>query len=63
MKGREVDALEVEHLIQEDTKDRSADYEVRIRADQRVPYEQVEPILLSCLRSGVTKISWAVTER
>jgi biopolymer transport protein ExbD len=63
VKGRQVDALEVEHLIQEDTRNRSADYEVRIRADQSVPYKQVEPILLSCLRAGVTKIGFAVTER
>lgn len=63
VKGRQVDALEVEHLIQEDTKNRSADYEVRIRADQSVPYKQVEPILLSCLRAGVTKIGFAVMER
>jgi biopolymer transport protein ExbD len=63
VKGRVVDALEVEHLILADTTERSADYEVRIRADQQAPYERVEPILLACLRAGVTKIGFAVTER
>ena len=63
VKGRVVDAVEVEHLIQADTAQRSADYEVRIRADQQAPYEHVEPILLACLRAGVTKIGFAVTER
>lgn len=63
VKGRVVDALEVEHLILADTTERSADYEVRIRADQQAPYERVEPILLACLRAGVTKIGFAVMER
>lgn len=63
VKGRAVDILEVEHLIAEDTKNRTADYEVRIRADQTVPYREIEPILLSCLRAGVTKIGFAVVEK
>lgn len=63
VKGRAVDADEVERLIQQDTTDRSADYEVRIRADQNVPYKNVEPLLLACLRAGVTKIGFAVTQR
>jgi biopolymer transport protein ExbD len=63
VKGRVVDVLEVEHLIRTDTAERSADYEVRIRADQQAPYQHVEPILLACLRAGVTKIGFAVTER
>jgi len=63
VKGRPVDSLEIEHLIAEDTKNRTADYEVRIRADQSVPYENIEPILLSCLRAGVTKIGFAVIEK
>lgn len=63
VKGRVIDVIEVEHLIRSDTTERSADYEVRIRADQNVPYQHVEPILLACLRAGVTKIGFAVTER
>lgn len=63
VKERPVTAIDVEHLIQEDTKDRTADYEVRIRADQLARYDTVEPILLACLRSGVTKIAFAVTEK
>jgi biopolymer transport protein ExbD len=63
VKGRAVDVVEIEHLIAEDTKDQSADFEVRIRGDQRVTYSRVEPILLACLRAGVTKIGVAVTEK
>ena len=63
VKGRAVDAIEIEHLIAEDTKVQSADFEVRIRGDQRVTYDRVEPILLACLRAGVTKIKVAVTKK
>lgn len=63
VKGHIVDADAVEHLIRADTTERSADYEVRIRADQQTAYEHVEPILLACLRAGVTKIGFAVKQR
>lgn len=63
VKGRAVDAIEIEHLIREDTKVQSADYEVRIRGDQRVTFDRVELILLACLRAGVTKIGVAVTQK
>ena len=63
VKGRAVDTLVIERMIREDTKEQSADYEVRIRGDQRVTYERVEPVLLACLKAGVTKIGVAVTEK
>lgn len=63
VKTRPVDAAEVERLIAEDTKHRTADYEIRIRADRQVPYQQVEPILLAALRAGVTRIGFAVMEK
>jgi biopolymer transport protein ExbD len=36
--------------------------EVRIRADRKVPYHVVEPLLLACARSGVWKVTFAVVE-
>jgi biopolymer transport protein ExbD len=34
--------------------------ELRIRADQSVPYSVVEPLLLGAARNGVTKVRFAV---
>ncbi|MBX3436355.1 MAG: biopolymer transporter ExbD [Planctomycetaceae bacterium] len=63
VKGRDVSLEEFEMLLHENTEGRSADFEVRIRSDRAVPYGQVEPLLFSCLRAGVTKIAFAVTDR
>ena len=38
-------------------------FEVRIRADHRVPYSQVEPIMLSCAEAGVTTIGFQVLQK
>jgi biopolymer transport protein ExbD len=62
VKGRGISAQEVEQLIRTDTGGRSADYEVRLRTDRQTRYADVEPILLSALRTGVTRLSFAVTE-
>ncbi|MBM79512.1 MAG: biopolymer transporter ExbD [Planctomycetaceae bacterium] len=37
--------------------------EVRIRADYRVPYADVEPIMLSCARAGVASIGFQVLRK
>jgi biopolymer transport protein ExbD len=34
--------------------------EVRIRADRKVPYRTVEPVILACARAGVWKVTFAV---
>lgn len=62
VKDRRVTLADVELMIAEDTAVRSADYAVRIRADQSVPYDHVEPIMLACLRAGVTRFEFAVRE-
>lgn len=38
-------------------------FEVRIRADQSATYAEVEPILLACARSGVTRVGFAVLKK
>ncbi|MGD9854278.1 MAG: ExbD/TolR family protein [Planctomycetaceae bacterium] len=63
VKGRPIAPEEFELLLHENTQGRSADYEVRIRSDQSVPYEKVEPLLLGSLRAGVTKIGFNVTKK
>ncbi|MFN0056319.1 MAG: ExbD/TolR family protein [Planctomycetales bacterium] len=40
--------------------DPPGDFEVRIRTDRHVPYRVIEPLLLACARSGVTKVRFAV---
>ena len=35
-------------------------YEVRIRADRRVPFRVVEPLMVACARAGITRIGYAV---
>ena len=37
--------------------------EVLIRTDRLVPYQNVEPILLSCARGGIWNVKFAVTEK
>ncbi|MCA9024230.1 MAG: biopolymer transporter ExbD [Planctomycetaceae bacterium] len=63
VKGRPVDMDELEHLLEMEPHGRTADYEVRIRSDQLTPYARVEPILLACLRAGVTNVGFNVIEK
>lgn len=58
--AKQVDLPAVENMISAGSQRDKADFEVRIRADQSVPYRVVEPIMLSCARSGVTRIKFAV---
>ncbi|MDB5335535.1 MAG: Biopolymer transport protein ExbD/TolR [Planctomycetaceae bacterium] len=36
------------------------DLEIRLRADKRVPYELVEPLLVECAKAGISKIKFNV---
>ncbi len=55
---------ELERIIHFERKQLTADepLEVRIRSDRSVPYQFVEPILLSCARGGVWNVSFAVVQ-
>ncbi len=63
VKGRPVEMPELEQLLQTEPNGRTADYEVRIRSDRLTPYANVEPILLACLRAGVTNVGFNVLEK
>jgi len=63
VKGRPVEMAELDQLLQTEPNGRTADYEVRIRSDQLTPYANVEPILLACLRAGVTNVGFSVIEK
>jgi biopolymer transport protein ExbD len=41
-------------------KESRREFEVRIRTDRHVPYARIEPLLIACARSGVTKVRFAV---
>ena len=39
---------------------REAELEVRIRSHREVPYRFVQPVMLSCARAGIWKVTFAV---
>ncbi|MBL9123823.1 MAG: biopolymer transporter ExbD [Planctomycetaceae bacterium] len=61
--GAPVDAADLEALIASERAKAGAELEVRIRSDRHVPYRFIEPILLACTRTGVWKVTFAVTQR
>ena len=36
--------------------------EVRLRADQQIPFGRVKPVLVACAKAGIWDVSFAVTE-
>ena len=60
--GNEVLPANLDLLLEQTIGDDPADFEVRIRADQAVPYEIIEPILLSCARHGIKDVGVKVIE-
>jgi biopolymer transport protein ExbD len=58
--GRGVELAGLERLIAAE-KGRDADpLEVRVRCDRSVPYRRVEPVLVTCARAGIWKVTFAV---
>ncbi len=58
--GEEVQVHEAERLIGERCRGEPTNFEVRVRADKRVPYADVKPLILACARHGVTNLKFAV---
>ena len=59
--GKVVEIGQVEQMILAGRDEKNpSNFEVRIRCDQSVPYRDVEPIMLACAQSGVTRIGFAV---
>jgi biopolymer transport protein ExbD len=58
--GEEVSRNDVDRLVGDRAKDDPAGCEVRVRADQSVPYSQVKPLILACARHGVVNLKFAV---
>jgi biopolymer transport protein ExbD len=58
--GRRMEAAELTARLAERLAEAGKDLEVRIRGDRTVNYRHVEPIMLSCARSGIWNVTFAV---
>ncbi len=58
--GRLLDSHELARMIRYEKERTEGDLEVRIRSDRGVPYRDVEPVMLACVRSGVWNVTFAV---
>lgn len=58
--GRYVVAGELTERLQKALASEGKNLEVRIRSDRQVPYEKIEPILMSCAQAGVWNVAFAV---
>ena len=47
-------------LLRERRATHGDELEVRIRADRRVLYNRVEPVLLACVQAGIWNVAYAV---
>lgn len=59
--GEEVHCDELPPRLAAQRKRWGADLEVRIRSDRGVPYRLIEPILVSCAKVGLSRVTFAVT--
>lgn len=52
--------IEQQLLAAASTPEQAAEIDVRLRADARVPYSEVEPLMLTCAKLGICKLGFAV---
>lgn len=63
--GNRVTLPQVELMLSPDAKvsdEQRRNREVRIRTDRDVPYQAIEPLLVTCAKAGVTNIKFAVIQ-
>lgn len=58
--GRNIDRTELQQRLKQARDDHGKDVEIRIRGDRSVPYSAVSPIMLSCARTGIWKVTFGV---
>jgi biopolymer transport protein ExbD len=58
--GEEIARNDVERLVADRAGDNPSGCEVRVRADETVPYSDIKPLILACARRGVTNLKFAV---
>lgn len=54
IRSEAVDHAQIDQLILAGKIEQGERFEVHVRADKTVPYEIIEPVMLSCARAGVT---------
>ena len=60
--GRRIDGRQLQSRIVDLSRDPGSRPEVRIRGDRDVPYRQIEPIMLECVRLGISNVKTAVVD-
>ncbi|MBC8353032.1 MAG: biopolymer transporter ExbD [Planctomycetes bacterium] len=58
--GRRLDRDELKQRLNDARDEHGKDVEIRIRGDRNVPYSAVSPIMLSCARTGIWKVTFGV---
>ncbi|MDA1051478.1 MAG: biopolymer transporter ExbD [Planctomycetota bacterium] len=58
--GRHIDREELKQRLKLARDEHGEDVEIRIRGDRNVPYSAVSPIMLSCARTGIWKVTFGV---
>lgn len=60
--NQRTDRAAVEQKLQHDTASghNPAEIEIRVRADARVPFSEVEPLMIACAKLGIRKLGFAV---
>ena len=58
--GRQIEPGELTKRLTDRLQEEETELQVRIRGDRRVPYQFVEPIMLSCLQAGIWDVSFSV---
>jgi biopolymer transport protein ExbD len=58
--GRRIDRDELKQRLAQARDTHGKDIEIRIRGDRNVPYSAVSPIMLSCARAGIWKVTFGV---
>jgi biopolymer transport protein ExbD len=58
--GRPLDQDELKQRLTQARDEHGEDVEIRIRGDRNVPYSAVSPIMLSCARTGIWKVTFGV---
>lgn len=58
-----VEPGELSRRIEYEARQGSQELELRIRSDRQVPYRFVEPIMTASAKSGVWKVTFAVTKK
>jgi biopolymer transport protein ExbD len=61
--SREVTLPQLEQTILAASKESARGFELNIRADRNATYAEVEPLLLTCARLGVTQVGFNVLQK